>query len=929
MPFSLRSGLPGLLGLLVLLAALFLVSLRQDKARQEAEGWRIHTVEVIAQAQRLLAALLDAETGQRGYLLTQNPAYLDMNEQAHKTLDDLTGELLRLTSDNPSQQENLTRFHALAHERLDILEDVVGLEQVGRRSDALALISSGTGRDAMERARQQIDVIIAEEERLLRERSARADEAALRSRWLTYAAGVLGLLLLGVAARFGLAMARAEERANSSEALRASDEFNRRVLAASPDCVKLMTLDARLEFFSEGGLCAMEIDDFDRQLKGADWLSFWKPDDRPKVRAAIDDALAGGIGRFQAFCPTAKGTPKWWDVSVSPILDAEGAPEKLLSASRDITGARRSEERIALLGEAAARLLTSGNPAAMVADIFGLIAGPLRLDVFLNYRLTGEGDLLLVAQNGLDEATLRDVSRIRLGQTICGTVASDRQPRHLADALVSEEPLSVYLKPIGITDYTCTPLVVDDNLLGTLAFGRRSDERFSQEDLTLLHTICHYVALAIERIRTEERLRSFNAELEARVAERTAELEAAASHLRAEMVEREAAQAQLHEMRKLDTMGQLTGGVAHDFNNLLTPIVGSLERAQKKLDGDERTLRLIRGGLEAAERACVLVTRLLAFARRSHLEARPVDVGALLHGMTELIQRSIGPQITVSVQVEDGLPAAKVDSNQLELALLNLALNARDAMPGGGRLTMSAQGEQVGANHPTGLAPGRYVRLSVVDTGGGMDQETLSRAVEPFFSTKGIGKGTGLGLSMVHGMAAQSGGTLALSSSLGLGTRAEIWLPETDEAPVVAPLLPRELAPAPFAARILLVDDEAVVRAGTAEMLRDLGYDVTEANGGSQAMALMRSGFEPDVLVTDFLMPGMNGVDLVESLRQIRPSLPALLVTGYADLAPSASGGLPRLPKPFRMADLAGAVAGILSGGNVVSFMRRTQEHRE
>jgi signal transduction histidine kinase len=295
--------------------------------------------------------------------------------------------------------------------------------------------------------------------------------------------------------------------------------------------------------------------------------------------------------------------------------------------------------------------------------------------------------------------------------------------------------------------------------------------------------------------------------------------------------------------------------------------VGPLERAQKKLEGDERTLRLIRGGLEAAERARILVTRLLAFARRSHLEARPVDVGALLHGMTDLIQRSIGPQITVSVQMEDGLPTAKVDPNQLELALLNLAVNARDAMPGGGRLTLSAQSEQIGASHPIGLTPGRYVRLSVVDTGRGMDEETLSRAIEPFFSTKGVGKGTGLGLSMVHGLAAQSGGKLALSSSSGLGTRAEIWLPKTDEVPEVAPALPRAPVPAPFAARVLLVDDEAVVRLGTAEMLRELGYDVTEANSGNQAIALVRSGFEPDLLVTDFLMPGMNGVNLVDSLR--------------------------------------------------------------
>ncbi|TNC71759.1 hybrid sensor histidine kinase/response regulator [Rubellimicrobium roseum] len=389
------------------------------------------------------------------------------------------------------------------------------------------------------------------------------------------------------------------------------------------------------------------------------------------------------------------------------------------------------------------------------------------------------------------------------------------------------------------------------------------------------------------------------------------------------VAEREAAAAQLHEVQKLETIGQLTGGIAHDFNNLLTPIVGSLERAHRKLDQDERTQRLVAGGLQSAERARVLVQRLLTFARRQTLMAQPVDVGTLLDGMHDLIARSIGPQIDMVVEVAPDLPPAMVDANQLELALLNLAVNARDAMPGGGRLTISAAEEAVGSGHPTGLAPGRYVRLAVVDTGVGMSAIILARAVEPFFSTKGMGKGTGLGLSMVHGLAGQSGGRLVLSSRSGQGTRAEVWLPVASEAAPSAPA-PAEM-PIPIVREglLLLVDDEELVRIGTADMLRDLGYEVVEANGGAAALQTLRSGLTPDLLVTDYLMPGMTGVELARAAHQLLPELPALLISGYQDVLDASVDGLPRLAKPFRQADLAARVAGVLDDKKIVRFPRR------
>jgi signal transduction histidine kinase len=238
----------------------------------------------------------------------------------------------------------------------------------------------------------------------------------------------------------------------------------------------------------------------------------------------------------------------------------------------------------------------------------------------------------------------------------------------------------------------------------------------------------------------------------------------------------------LRQSQKMEAMGALTGGVAHDFNNLLTPIVGSLDLLQRKGLGSEREQRLIDGAMQSAERAKTLVQRLLAFARRQPLQTQAVDVRALIDGMGDLVASTSGPRVRVEIDLGEGLPAARADSNQVEMAVLNLAVNARDAMPEGGTLTISAKSVHIGQSEDSGLRPGRYVRLAVADTGLGMDEATLKRAVEPFFSTKGIGRGTGLGLSMVHGLASQLGGDLAITSKPGLGTCVELYLPASDQA---------------------------------------------------------------------------------------------------------------------------------------------------
>ena len=387
--------------------------------------------------------------------------------------------------------------------------------------------------------------------------------------------------------------------------------------------------------------------------------------------------------------------------------------------------------------------------------------------------------------------------------------------------------------------------------------------------------------------------------------------------------EHEAALAKLHEAQKLETLGQLTGGVAHDFNNLLTPVIGNLDLLRRRLPEDGRSQRLIDGALQAASRAGTLVQRLLAFARRQDLQPRAVEIPALLDGMTDLLQRTIGPTVKVLFDSQPTLPPARVDPNQLELAILNLAINARDAMPAGGSLTIAARSETVGPSDK--VKPGEYVCITVRDTGSGMTPETLARAIEPFFSTKGIGQGTGLGLSMVHGLAAQLGGTLEIESEIDKGTAATIWLPVSTEAPAAADADAMAVTIARQSATILLVDDEDLVRSGTADMLSDLGYEVVQASSGAEALRMLRSGVEVDLLMTDFLMPGMSGVALIEHATALAKDMKVLLITGYSTIAEGPGSHLPRLAKPYRQAELSRRVAELLatdSGSDVLPFVR-------
>ena len=398
-----------------------------------------------------------------------------------------------------------------------------------------------------------------------------------------------------------------------------------------------------------------------------------------------------------------------------------------------------------------------------------------------------------------------------------------------------------------------------------------------------------------ERKRMEEALRTSAATLEHLVEERTRELVRTQEALR--------------QSQKLEAMGELTGGVAHDFNNLLTPIVGSLDMLQRRQVGGEREQRMISGAIQSADKARTLVQRLLAFARRQPLKPQPVDLALLVTGMSELLGTTLGPRVQLQFDVAPTLPMALADPHQVEMALLNLSVNARDAMPDGGSLTIAVQSCVLEYAAAAGVPPGRYAVVRIYDSGSGMGAETRQRAIEPFFSTKGIGQGTGLGLSMAHGLAQQLGGALTIESEPGMGTTVSLWLNQTATKPSTTDAL--VVTEMRSAGVVLVVDDEDLVRASTADMLMDLGFEVVEARSGEEAITHLRADARIRLMVTDHLMPGMTGVELAKAALALSPGLPVLVTSGYSDAAGLAPD-LPRLEKPFRQADLSAALVAIL-----------------
>ncbi len=420
------------------------------------------------------------------------------------------------------------------------------------------------------------------------------------------------------------------------------------------------------------------------------------------------------------------------------------------------------------------------------------------------------------------------------------------------------------------------------------------------------------------QLRSDEALRVLNLELESRIEARTAELEN-------EVAERSAAESQVRQLQKMESIGQLTGGIAHDFNNMLAIVIGSLDMAKRRLDGSEhpRVAFYIDNASEGARRAAVLTSRLLAFSRQQPLAPQALDANQLVSGMSELLRRAIGEQIRVEAVLAGGLWRAFADPAQLENALINLAVNGRDAMPGGGKLTIETANAELDdryARQHADVQAGQYVLVCVTDSGIGMPQEVLERAFDPFYTTKGVGKGTGLGLSQVFGYVKQSGGHLKIYSEIGQGTTVKLYLPRHHGQATFEPRKEtRETLPLGSAGEIILVvEDEAEVRRMTVDALRELGYSVIQASDARQALEQLQLQPHVDLLFTDIVMPEMNGRQLADKVRETNARIRILFTTGYTRNAVVHNGmldaGVAFLPKPFTIEQLANKVRDVLSG---------------
>ncbi len=381
------------------------------------------------------------------------------------------------------------------------------------------------------------------------------------------------------------------------------------------------------------------------------------------------------------------------------------------------------------------------------------------------------------------------------------------------------------------------------------------------------------------------------------------------------MAEHRTTKAALRQAQKFEAVVHLTGGIAHDFNNLLTVVIGNLVLARAHAGADRALMRRLDGALHSAERGAALIQRLLGFARQQRLDPRSIDLRRLMAGIEPLLRRTLGRAIDLVITATADLAPAQVDSNQLELAILNLAINARDAMPGGGALRIGLENQKTKRGSPPELKPGEYAVISIADRGTGIDEATLGRGFAPFFTTKEAGAGSGLDLLMVQGFAAQSAGAVQIRRRPGAGTTLELWLPKAEDPPPAAADGPAAREPdIPFgAATILLCDDDGDVRGFISEFLGSIGYRVHVANDATAALDLLERCKEIELLIVDYAMPGTNGLETIRRARHRRPSVKPLLITGHAGAFAGNTRGIPLLRKPFSPEELARRVAGILT----------------
>ena len=645
----------------------------------------------------------------------------------------------------------------------------------------------------------------------------------------------------------------------------------------------------------------------------ADRIAAIHPDDR---RRAVDGMEYAGDQRrehheeYRIFWPD--GSMHWLSSRGQPFFDADDRPVRVAGVSIDVTTAKRAElKRLALarLNELFRDLDHSADMSYVAAEILGKTLGISRAGYGLvdpvAETITIERDWNAPGVTSIaGTLTFRDhgsyIDDLKRGDT--ATVMDSRTDPRTADSTAA-------LEAIDARSFINMPLTEQGGFVALIFVNDAAVRHWSDDDIAFVREIAERTRDAIERRRAERDLAELAASLERQVAERTAALITAEEALR--------------QSQKMEAVGQLTGGLAHDFNNLLTGISGSLEMIKLRLtqgrgaDVD----RYADAAQGAARRAAALTHRLLAFSRRQTLDPRPTDANALIADMEELVRRTVGPSVIVQTSLAPDLSSTLVDPSQLENALLNLCINARDAMPDGGRIMIETHDRDIDARagRERDIEPGAYVCLSVSDTGTGMPPAVIAKAFEPFFTTKPIGSGTGLGLSMIYGFARQSGGQVRIHSALDQGTTVTIYLPRDGQAaqPEAAPASLSDAPRATGGETVLVVDDEASIRMLVTETLVDLGYVAIEAADGPSAMKLLTADRHIDLLITDVGLPGMNGRQLADAIRSTRPDLKVLFITGYAETAVLNHGhletGMHVITKPFAMEALASRIRDLIA----------------
>ena len=897
-------------GAVLLLAAIILGAALSDarSQRQVAAGWERHTYEVLIESRDFLAAFQDAESGQRGYVLTGDAQYLELYNAGMKTAPGRLADLRFKTQDNSGQQASIARLSKVVDQRLALLRSGVSLVRNGDREGAVELVVSGRGKVLTDEARFILAAINRAEATLLNERTAANERLSQRSDFLA-----VGLLLLIIAmAMFGiftlLAAARAQGKSALLEAEREATQRLREADAAAaksaafvsaigdaiPDLIYAKDSDGRLIYANPSTLAV--IGKPSDNLIGKLTIEY---NADPAEAAAIDanDARVMAAGKTEIMDEVYTdhaGNARLFRSTKTPIRDPGGEVIGLAGVTIDVTAERSAMAELKTSEERFRRLSETVPAFIFITDDNGEIT--YTNSAFQKY--TGKTNEDLLGMNWV-----RTVHR------------DDREipEKAWSAAVVNQRPYSAeYRFRSHAGEFRCF-------------MCRAAPIRDAAGHIRQWVGTCSDVQDAIDAQRAAEIL---NEELETKVTTRTAELQSALTTLQSEVVEREKAESQVRQMQKIESIGQLTGGIAHDFNNMLAVVLGSLEIVKRRIESDpERAMMAVENAEEGARRAAELTARLLAFSRQQPLAPEPVEANKLVSGMSTLLRSTIGEQIEIETVLAGGLWKTHIDAPQLENAILNLCVNARDAMlakdNGGGKLTVETHNCHLDENYALNNADveaGQFVLVCVSDTGAGMPPEVIERAFDPFYTTKEVGKGTGLGLSQVYGFVKQSGGHIKIYSEDGDGTTIKMYLPRYFGAAKAvtrsAAKDSKKLPPARPGEVVLVVEDEDQVRQVTIEQLHDLGYTILEASNGAQALQLLTENGRVDLIFTDIVMPGMTGRVLADEALNQRPDVKILYTTGYTRNAVVHNGvldhGTEFIAKPYTGAALAKKVRSVL-----------------